>query len=251
MQDHDQRFKRERSKGTSMFSKVRSRINYANVASTLAVLFSMTGGAYAAKHYMITSTSQISPKVLKALQSQQGPAGAAGAPGTAGAKGETGPAGTPGTSGAKGPAGPPGPAGEEGAEGEKGEPWTAGGTLPKGATEKGIWAADGPPSGGSFFNATQASISFNIPLKTAPTLHIIHLNEQPPAGCKGTPLEPEAEPGNLCIFVSNSKSVLAMGALSPQTGAFGEAGTAGADLVVLPETPENAFAYGTWAVTGD
>jgi hypothetical protein len=39
-----------------MFSKIRKRLTYANVAMTLALVFAMTGGAYAAKHYLITST---------------------------------------------------------------------------------------------------------------------------------------------------------------------------------------------------
>ena len=48
-----------------MFSGIRKRLTYANVTATLALVFAMTGGAYAAKHYLITSKAQISPKVLK------------------------------------------------------------------------------------------------------------------------------------------------------------------------------------------
>src|SRR5438876_8031642 len=51
-----------------MFSFARMRLTYANVAATLALVFSMTGGALAAKHYLINSTSQINPKVLKKLK---------------------------------------------------------------------------------------------------------------------------------------------------------------------------------------
>ena len=42
-----------------MFERVRRRVSYANVAATLALVFAMTGGAYAAKQYVITSTKQI------------------------------------------------------------------------------------------------------------------------------------------------------------------------------------------------
>ena len=45
---------------------MRGRLSYANVAMTLALVFAMSGGAYAASKYVITSTKQISPKVLKA-----------------------------------------------------------------------------------------------------------------------------------------------------------------------------------------
>jgi hypothetical protein len=48
------------------------RITYANVAATLALVFSMSGGALAATHYLINSTKQISPKVLKKLKGPRG-----------------------------------------------------------------------------------------------------------------------------------------------------------------------------------
>jgi hypothetical protein len=46
---------------------MRRRLNYANVTATLALFFAMSGGALAAKRYLINSTKQINPKVLKAL----------------------------------------------------------------------------------------------------------------------------------------------------------------------------------------
>jgi Collagen triple helix repeat (20 copies) len=90
-------------------------MTYGNVAATLALIFAMTGSAVAATHYLITSSKQISPKVLKELK----------APGKTGA---TGPAGS---SGAQGPQGVPGPSGAAGAKGEKGDKGNEG---PKGAT---------------------------------------------------------------------------------------------------------------------
>ncbi len=72
---------------------MRRRITYANVAATLALVLSMTGGALAAKHYLINSTKQINPKVLKKLKGaagKKGAAGAAGAPGKEGAPGKNG-----------------------------------------------------------------------------------------------------------------------------------------------------------------
>jgi hypothetical protein len=82
---------------------MRRRITYANVAATMALVFSMTGGALAAKHYLINSTSQISPKVLKKLKGKTGATGAIGATGAAGA------AGAAGATGKEGKTGPPGP----------------------------------------------------------------------------------------------------------------------------------------------
>jgi hypothetical protein len=78
------------------------RLTYSNVAATLALVFAMSGSALAASHYLINSTKQINPKVLKKLRGTRGPAGAAGQRGATGALGATGKEGTPGK---EGPAG--------------------------------------------------------------------------------------------------------------------------------------------------
>jgi hypothetical protein len=78
---------------------VTRRLNFANVTSTLALFFAMSGGALAAKHYLINSTKQINPNVTRALKGKIGPTGPAGA---AGAHGEEG---KEGKQGAAGPAG--------------------------------------------------------------------------------------------------------------------------------------------------
>jgi hypothetical protein len=44
---------------------IRRHVTYADVAATLALVFAMSGGALAAKHYLLTSTKQIKPSVLK------------------------------------------------------------------------------------------------------------------------------------------------------------------------------------------
>ncbi len=81
---------------------MRGRLTYANVAATLALVFAMSGGAVAASHYLINSTKQINPKVVKKLR------GAPGAQGAAGARGATGSAGAPGKEGLPGKEGQPG-----------------------------------------------------------------------------------------------------------------------------------------------
>ena len=92
-----------------MLPRIRKRVTYTNVAMTLALVFAMSGGAYAASRYVITSTKQISPKVLKAL---------AGKPGNSGAPGATGPTGSQGPTGPQGPAGQKGETGTNGTNGE-------------------------------------------------------------------------------------------------------------------------------------
>ena len=80
----------------------RQNFNYANITATLALFFAMSGGALAANHYLISSTKQISPKVLKKLK---------------GTTGKTGVTGKEGPVGKEGPAGKEGPQGKEGVSG--------------------------------------------------------------------------------------------------------------------------------------
>lgn len=60
------------------------------VIACLALFVAGTGTSIAATHYLITSTKQIKPSVLKKLKGNKGPAGAAGAVGAAGAAGAAG-----------------------------------------------------------------------------------------------------------------------------------------------------------------
>jgi Collagen triple helix repeat (20 copies) len=93
-------------------------MTYANVAATLALVLACSGTAVAAGHYLISSTTQISPTVLKALRG----AGRRGATGATGAKGATGAGGPAGEIGERGERGERGPRGEAGEPGQPGEP---------------------------------------------------------------------------------------------------------------------------------
>ena len=82
------------------------RLNYANIVATLALFFALSGGALAAKRYLITSAKQINPKVLGSLKGKTGKTGPTGSQGTAGKEGAAGKEGKAGKDGEPGPAGP-------------------------------------------------------------------------------------------------------------------------------------------------
>ncbi len=144
-----------------MRSLIRRHLTYANVVATMALAFAMGGSALAADQfaspaktkskeftapptskefsYLITSISQISPRVqaeLKAIEGA-GPAGPAGKTGAPGAPGASGSQGTPGLSGTPGPQGIEGVQGKEGTEGKPGEQGVRG--------EKGETGSQGEP----------------------------------------------------------------------------------------------------------
>jgi hypothetical protein len=224
-----------------MLKAIRSRLNAMSLVAVLALVFAMTGGAYAANKYLITSTKQIKPSVLKQLQ---GKAGVSGAQGPAGPGGATGPGGAQGPAGPQGPAGLPGKNGENGKPGKEGSPWTAGGTLPSGKTETGAWAAN-PAEG-----AEQViPMSFGLPLAAELESGKVHI--APNAECPGTAKEPKANPGNLCVYTGEDLGghVELTSILKPYAIESG-AGTAGAILATKGAgTPP--VAWGTWALTAE
>jgi hypothetical protein len=234
-----------------MFSAIRRRVHLspATAIATLALVFAMSGGAYAASKYVITSTKQISPKVLKSLQGKAGAAGkngANGANGVNGATGPQGPAGATGAQGAQGPAGTAGAAGENGAPGKEGSPWTAGGTLPSGQSETGTWA---------FKEDGIVAISFPIRLEgslAAAKTHFVTVaqaEKHEVTACPGTVAEPTAEAGNLCAYEGFMDNATAAFFFAGQTSSQGAA-AAGAILTFnVSATP--GIGMGTWAVTAE
>jgi hypothetical protein len=100
-----------------MFSFIRRHFTYANLVATLALIFSMSGAALAAQHYLINSTSQINPNVLKALKGHNGRNGRNGLNGRRGPRGPQGVPGPQGFSAFEGPEGKRGPAGGSGGGG--------------------------------------------------------------------------------------------------------------------------------------
>lgn len=231
-----------------MFSIIRQRVSVAGIVATLALIFAMTGGAVAAKKYLITSVNQISPSVLKKLKGGTGPAGPAGAPGQAGAKGDNG------APGANGNPGAPGPLLAE---------------LPSGESLTGFWGA----RGNGELTKVGASISFPFPVVPAPTLYFIepdgetgiYRSSKPTIGgpedaglltpvlieenCPGSAAEPSAEPGFVCAYTAQREGFEAESILK----FVNEAIPTSYGVMIPFTTPspgvESAIVKGTWAVT--
>ena len=177
---------------------MRSRFSYANVTATLALFFAMSGGALAAKHYLISSTNQISPRVLKALKGnagKQGPVGAAGAKGETGLKGDQGLKGETGLKGERGLRGEQGEEGFEGLEGPEGPEGRYPTVLPTGQTESGAWGGGFTASGVAEYREVG---SFPIPLPAAlEASHVIYVSGALAEHCPG---QGEAAKGYLCVY---------------------------------------------------
>ena len=220
---------------------MRRRLTYANVVATLALVFAMSGGALAANHYLINSTKQINPKVLKKLTGTPGRAGGTGASGVAGPVGPTGKEGPAGKEGKEGKDGKEGKEGKEGAPGQ-----SALSPLPSGQSVSGDYGIYTPNSKTTGFLNT--SVTFPIALSAPiPQSNAIYtLTSVPVTHCSGPG---HADPGFLCIYSGNRGRVSTPPlVLNFEGGPDEGAGRFGFDLQ-WSITGEEAFDVGTYTVT--
>jgi len=250
---------------------IHRRLTYANVAMTVAALFAMAGGAYAAHKYIITSTGQIAPGVLKKLHGatgHAGPAGPAGVAGSVGPVGSLGAAGKDGLTGQTGGTGPQGATGPTGAGGVTGKAGVTGVTGPTGFT--GVTGVTGPAPKNIMgtwsisYNATAAdqpgtsAISYTLPMKSEPELHYIGTNEElageknesdaiEEGKCKGNAEGPEAATGNTCVFalVEENAGPFLLNKILPVH--FQDSSDAGVVVADDSEGTGQVLAFGSWA----
>src|SRR2546426_6039269 len=184
-----------------MGSSKRKHLSYANVAATLALIMAMSGGALAASHYLITSTKQINPKVLRKLKGRRGRHGA------------TGPPGIPGT---QGPLGLQGQKGLRGLEGLPGQ--SALSPLRAGQSVSGVYGIRRETA--ETGERLDEAISYPIRLAGAiEANNVIYTKSDTPVlpQCKGPG---KADPGYLCIYSVFSEGVeLPPAALNPEAEA--------------------------------
>jgi hypothetical protein len=253
------------------------------VLSIVAIVLAVGGGAYAANHSHATA----------GRRGPRGPKGETGPPGPAGKEGPAGKPGEPGKAGegvtasteSKGAGsncknggskfvtgsvvtyacnGKNGEKGEglEGPEGKEGSPWTAGGTLPKGASETGVWITQEVDSENSF---QRVPISFPIPLPEAieegKALYVSEAEWKAGTGhaaadCTGTVSHPTANEGYLCMYEGNHEGegeffgVVFSFEPGAEEPASNSAGTTGAILTVHYTGEEASHEMiGSFAVT--
>jgi hypothetical protein len=215
-------------------NRFRGKITYSNVMVTvLAVLVIGGGTAYAATE-MLPKNSVGSKQIKKGAVTPAKLSAAAKSTLT-GPKGATGPQGPQGLKGDKGDIGPAGP-------------FPA--TLPSGKTLTGYFAVTGVATAAS--QRAEDSISFAYPLATAPTPHTLEPSATPTPACPGSPNEPKAAPGNLCLYEfqhTNAKTVAGGGdCVYANSGCDVATRYGGVDYVESAAAGE-FYVEGSWAVT--
>jgi hypothetical protein len=221
-----------------MFERIHEKLGTAGLAvAIVALVAALTGTAFAAAGLNPKQKKEVT-KIAKKYAGKPGATGPAGPQGPAGAPGAKGDAGAPGAKGATGATGP------TGAEGPAGPTETR---LPFEETLTGVWAFTGEGEG----RAEYVPISF--PLRVEPQPKVISSSSfikpggEPTEDCPGSVSEPEAAPGEFCMYAEFMKN-----AIGPQVNisSLSQDRTSGiiAEFLIGSEAGEG-WGHGTWAVT--
>jgi hypothetical protein len=207
-----------------MFFRIHDKLGTAGlVIAVIALIAALAGTAFAAAGLNSKQKREVK-KIAKQYAGKQGPQGAQGAPGPQGAKGDQG------------------PRGERGPEGGEGPPGPVETFLPAGKTETGLWSFNGKEVASQFL-----TISFPLRVEPVPTAHFLSEGASPTTACPGTVENPEAAPGQLCVYTKTEFEV----GTPTGTGAYTGDGNSG----IVAEVPINSgaegYATGSWAVTAE
>jgi hypothetical protein len=206
--------------------RLRGHITFANVAATLALVLAMSGGALAASRYLLNSTRQINPKVLRQL------------------RGRTGPRGSLGPEGPEGPLGPQGQRGPEGKQGPEGVSVLS--PLPANASESGVFGM-APAAAGQFAQSVSFGPGLREALTEARVVYVPKEGTDPGKHCTGSG---HAEKGYLCLYSTGSESIEGTPEiLNPEESLAKGAGRHGFVVRWKASSPA-ASDFGTYTVTG-
>jgi hypothetical protein len=262
-----------------MLKKFRDRFGTTGtVISVIALIAALGGTAVAASGALTGKQKKEVEKIAKKYAGKPGAPGAAGTNGTDGkdgANGKDGAEGNPGPEGKNGTNGTNGKSPENieefnagdprcshsggvvyeaeglvgsnstvcnGEKGPAGAPWPVGNTLPSGATETGTWAFTGTTAD---TNGIHVSISFPIRLASPLDENHVHWVLEPDFStfCKSNGTSPQPEPGNLCVYLTESVSETAFSGIF-SSAEEGEKGALTMGAVLSFSAPTGAAAGG-------
>ncbi len=200
--------------------RLRGKLTYSNIVSTICLFLLLGGGvAWAANNLPKNS---VGAKQLKKGAVTPAKLSKAAKSTIAGPIGATGP---------QGPAGPQGQFVD---------------TVPSGKTLVGTYAERYQAAGSGEAHLT--TISFGFRFSSPPKPHFVPLSTTPPAECPGNGLNPQATPGNLCIYETggtNRSSPL----VSDVNFNFGVSSSFGANVLMDSTSAGQGGSSGSWAAT--
>jgi hypothetical protein len=222
-----------------MFKRVHERLGSAGlIIAVVALVAAFTSSAFAGATEWKLTKSEVKEvkKIAKKYAGEDGAPGAQGPPGPAGAKGD---AGSPGAKGATGPQGVTGP------EGPAGPTET---TLPFEETLTGVWAFSGQGIGRTEY----VPITFPLRVTPAPaefenSTNLVEGNKFTEE-CPGTLSDPEAAPGEFCLYVKEIKNANGFPNLGINGNSADRSSGVIAQFFIQTDTGEG-WGNGTWAVT--
>jgi hypothetical protein len=244
-----------------MFRRIHDKLGTAGFVIAIVALIAALGGTAIAGLPGLNSKQKKEVKKIAKKAAKAGPQGPAGAPGAAGAQGAAGSAGKEGSAGSSGT---PGQAGEDG---------TCSASIPKcvlppGATETGTWSFIGrgqesfetevEGSKSSHTLGTEealANISFPLRLPSTPRFvtgegNWVAEGESGNERCPGSYSEPEAAPGDFCMYVKTIVNAGDFATHVPREEAFWTTDRrSGFTLAFALEAGKQGYGVGSWAVT--
>jgi hypothetical protein len=212
-----------------MWSRVRSRLTYANVISSLALFLALAGGSYAAINIPKNSigAKQLKKNAVTSVKVKPGSLLTSDFKSSA-------------RQGLRGPAGP------RGLQGVQGVPGPVTGDLPSGATLRGVYNLDAVVPAAS--GIAGGSISFGLRLPSKPAIEIVGIGGPPTANCPGSLENPEAARGFLCVYKSSETNTSGIFPCDQDCDP-NIAERYGAELFASSTAGGRIFADGSWAVT--
>jgi hypothetical protein len=210
-----------------MFTRISARLSYANVVATLALFLALCGGSYAAlelpknsvgaKQLKKNSVTTAKVKAGSLLTSDFKKSQRNGLRGPRGLAGATGPAG----------------------------PVT--GILPSKVTLRGAYNSDFVAAGADEING--GTIDFPLRLPAPPAVHVLDPGAPPTAACPGTPTNPLAAPGSLCVYKVAESNTSQYAVCNVDCVPIPSAEAYGALTYHHSTAAGRSFSFGVWAVT--